>query len=156
MIPPKSFFAFFLAITCLQATMHPAKVTPVELSNSNQEPAKQCIAQLDTALTELTARFPDNITQEEFDQIVDSSFKKFYEYIAATKPKAQVHVIIMYLQYAELIFKHGATSQQLQLKDHATKEAFFYQFLATWENMLGEALDSMTQSLHTVIVKQKE
>lgn len=152
MIPSKFIFAFFVAFTCFQVQVHPENVAPVEIQNSNQEQAKQLINQLDEALSDLTKRFPESITDEEFDEIVLNSFKMFYEYITATKPKAQIHAIIMYLQYSELIFKHGVTSKYLQLKDNETKEEFFHQFLATWENMLGEALDPMTESLYDVFM----
>lgn len=155
MFRSKSVIAFFLMTTCLQVKLSAAKVTPIEVENSNQELAKLMIGKFDEALTDILRRFPDNISDKEFEQIIEDSFQNFYIFITATRPKAEINAIIMYLQYAELIFKHGATSKLLQLKDIKTRKDFFYQFLLSWENKFASALEPIQESLYDVIINTK-
>lgn len=153
MIVSKSIVAFFVVFAFFPVQADSESIVPVEIQNSHQEQAKLFIHELDEILGDLTKRFPDNISDEEFDEIIFNSFSVFYEYITSTKPKAQIHAIIMYLEYCELIFKHGViTSKQLQLKDGETKEELFHQFLMSWEYMLSDALDPITESLYDVFM----
>lgn len=161
MVPSKFGLICFLAFTCLQVLVHPENITPVEIQNSNQEQTKLLINQLDADLTELVLRFPDAdledpILYEEFRTFfssrIEESFKKFYEYMIATKPKTQIHAIILYLQYCELIFKHGATSKHLQLKNDDTKEHLCQLFIMNWVNLFLATLSPLTKSFSSVFI----
>lgn len=125
-----------------------------QLDYSNQS-AQLLMQQVDDALTEITSRYPENISQEEIKAILHVNFNVFYNYMIRSKPQAYQHVAIMYLQYCDLIFKYGTPAKLLKNMNPLDRESLYFAFINAWDNLFQYHMSPIVDSVYTSINQLK-
>jgi len=90
------------------------------------------IKTLDFALIDIVKSYPNNTDKDFFYLSLDEAFEKFYYNIKRLNSKSKILVILLFLEYSQMLFKYGIVSTYIQEMNEENKINFYNNFIDIW------------------------
>lgn len=143
-----NFLKYYMILLCAISSNSIVSTTQmIEESSSLATETKQMLGDLDQTLSIMISNFSPTTTSIDIHENIETMFQRFYQYLTAKKAKTKITALILFMQYCDLLCKHGQTSQHLKAMNPQEKDLFYQAFITAWKQLLNNSIQQLEKSL---------